>query len=66
MDINTLSKFMLLREVELVEEQLEFQPSKKFVIKRLQNFCLREIKNNGCAETREILKDLFWHLNSQL
>jgi hypothetical protein len=64
-DIEKIAFYLALREIDDIVSTHNFVPTRNFVFRRLQDFCLREIKANNNDEVKEILKELFWQLNSQ-
>lgn len=63
-EIEKIAFYLALREIDYIVTNDKFVPTKNYVFRRLQDFCLREIKTNTSEEAREVLKQLFWQLNS--
>jgi hypothetical protein len=63
-EIEKIAFYLALREIDEIVTTHNFVPNRNFVFRRLQDFCLREIKNNKSEEVKEVLKELFWQLNS--
>ena len=65
MDIKTLCLYLALREIDATQQTYGFVPNKEYIYRRLQDFCLREIRVTENEEIAETLKQVFWALNSQ-
>ena len=66
MNIKDLCIFLALREIDAIQHTYGFVPSREYIYRRLQDFCLREIRVTENEEIKETLKAVFWYLNSQL
>ena len=66
MNIKDLCIFLALREIDAIQHTYGFVPSREYIYRRLQDFCLREIRVTESEEIKETLKAVFWYLNSQL
>jgi hypothetical protein len=65
MDIKTLCLYLALREIDATQQAYGFVPNKEYIYRRIQDFCLREIRVTESEEIADTLKQVFWAINSQ-